>query len=437
MKETIFTKLKKVLTNPEFWLVLIILIGFGIRLFNLPKEPFGNDLKYFQDWTTISLKDGISNIYNSNSEKLPVDYPPVYLYVLTTLGNVSQNMFNVDVNSSGFEYFIKFLNIYIDFGVSIFIYLIVMKLKNKTFAVISFAAYFLNPYVIYVTAIWGQVDSLISFFTLASLYLYLTKYNKLSYSLMTLGLLTKFQVIVSAPFILFHYLFSNTFKNTLKSALLAIFTAILIVSPFLFTGNIGKVVETYTSSTGRYPAISMNAYNLWWPFANPFELFAVNSDTPLKDLSYSPSYKEGSFEKNQLLSSKNLAFFLFFICFIILCINVVVNKDFDNLFLTMATGVLAFFTLNVQMHERYLFPFFAIFALIFYKKLRYTVIFILLSILGWINLMFVFSPNSIVTNFRKLTYPALTYVISGLMVIILLTLIVEVIRNIIKGIRKY
>ncbi|MEI6462670.1 MAG: hypothetical protein WCO33_03325 [bacterium] len=431
LKESIIVLMKK----PVFWLVIIVILGIVIRVSNLPKAPFEQDLKFFQDWTIVSLQNGLTNIYNHNEGRLPVDYPPIYLYVLTVLGYISRDILHISIDSSKYEYFIKVLNIFIDLGVSAFLFAIVRRLSSVKYAVISVFAYFLNPYVIFVSSIWGQIDNIISFFTLASIYLYISnKFKDLSFTSIALGILTKFQVVIVSPFIFLHYLFNNTFKGLLKSVVIAAIVGVLVVSPFLLTGNIGKVIEIYTSSTGRYPAISMNAFNIWWVFSNPRELFAVNSDTPLRDLSLFPIYQKGEFTKGEVLSSKNLAYFLFFLVFIILCLNVFVNKDLDSLFLSMSTGVVAFFTLNVQMHERYLYPFFAIAAIYFFKKPLYLVSFIFLSILGWFNLMFVFPPNNVIIDIRNRLYPDFTYFIAVCTVVIFILLLSHVIKNIYTGI---
>jgi hypothetical protein len=188
------------------------------------------------------------------------------------------------------------------------------------------------------------------------------------------------------------------------------FVAFIIINlPFLLIRRLDSVISLVTSTVDYFPNISMNAFNFWWITANGKGAVFSDKHFLMSNLTY-----------------KTAGLLLFVIAFAISVLYLIkkifltkgINASVNNTnhkqseqYITKDNGglyrllspisfvfafiPLAFFMLNTQMHERYIFPVFA-FALIWtfsmsarhklYVISQFAICYLLLSISAFLNL---------------------------------------------------
>ncbi len=144
-----------------------------------------------------------------------------------------------------------------DIAIAFLLYKIVEELtKSKGLAEKAALIWFLNPFVIWISAVWGMWDTLPALFSLAAFYFLLKK--RISYSAVCLSLgvaLKLYPVLFLVPIGI--YLFKSNsleckFKSTLQFFLVFLVTTVLLFLPYLgrITRFFAASFELNSSATG-------------------------------------------------------------------------------------------------------------------------------------------------------------------------------------------
>jgi len=206
-------------------IVPLLLVGLGIRLALAFIDGFRVDMGTFQAWSTQLANDHPWNFYKPG---FFADYAPGYMYVLWFIGEIHQA---VTFTNEQYQYALKIPSIVADLGSA---WLLWVMLKEqpawKRHAVP--ALYLLLPPVLWIGAIWGQVDSMLSFFLLLSVY-YIGKDRPVAGAVAyTIGFLVKPQAIAALPILAFWIMrkYPATPRSVSQRVRLASFSALGIVS---------------------------------------------------------------------------------------------------------------------------------------------------------------------------------------------------------------
>jgi Gpi18-like mannosyltransferase len=354
---------------------VLFFLSLIIRLFLVPLSGFKADISYWKWWGMSAAHDGISGPLVNTA----YNYPSFYLYILKTTSHVYELLTgynfklnphdNIFWNDSNFLYLflIKLPYIFADLGIGFLIYKIV-RLSLETTAgkkiIPLFAAslYLLNPVVIYNSSVWGQTDSMGSFFILLAFYGLMRNNLFLLSVFSAIALFMKTQTVVFLPFLFLGlYLNTKNVSNLIKGLWIFLGAVILINLPFLATGHMDRVFDIMYTSQLYFPYVSMNAYNLWWIFFGKI----------------SSSFWDQNLIAN-LVTFKTAGVLLFGFVYA-LAISILIHSRHQppqkNPNQALAAGKVAgytqsfilislsFFMLLTQMHERYLFPLFVFFPL--------------------------------------------------------------------------
>jgi len=265
-------------------LFVVLALGLAVRLILMPQpEPFPADLStYWQPWAIFGGEHGLAALY---IDGVPVvNYPPLYIVILSGLGRLGRWLNTAEAPTAWQLVLIKLPAVLADLAVTLLLFLTLFRRKphashvearslaadQSWLAVLSSppvavaALWALNPAVIYVSAYWGQVDSLHTFWMVAALLAALTGRWSRAGALMGLGLLTKLQAIVLLPLLVYlAWRWEWQALGRVLSGLLAALTLGLL--PFAINGSLSDVLGVYTGSVGFYPRLTLNAYNFWWP----------------------------------------------------------------------------------------------------------------------------------------------------------------------------
>ncbi len=300
------------------------------------------DTGLFRAWTAFAENHRLREYYTS---EVYVDYPPVYLYVLFTLGKLLK-LLGVPAESGAYLACIRSIPILFDALTVLFVYHLTQKHLGQKKALVVAVLCALNPAKILNSTVWGQVDSVTALLAAVMLLsLYKRRYVA-GFALLSVLFLTKPQMIMFAPLLCFTFFFDLLAgwkeKETRKtlflqggfSALASL--AVLLLVPLPITGgNYGLLVQKYAEALGLYPYATLNAPNL-------FGLFGGNwADDATRILFF--SYKTWGF---------------IFIVLISLAVGYVScrGRDRKAVFYLGIFTVVGVFMLGHGMHERYLAP---------------------------------------------------------------------------------
>jgi len=185
-------------------IAVVLAAGLLLRLALAFLQSFQIDTGTFHAWSVqlaIHHEEGRGLVgpWNFYDTDFFTDYAPGYMYVLWLLGELNQ-IFNFSLST--FEYILKLPSIAADVASAYILYLF-LKDQKPEYRVGAAALYLLFPPVLLIGPIWGQVDSLLAFFLLLSIY-FIGRERPLAGALAyTVGFLVKPQIIAALPFLAF------------------------------------------------------------------------------------------------------------------------------------------------------------------------------------------------------------------------------------------
>lgn len=341
--------IKELSNKHYFWGGLAIALLIRL-IFLLYPYAFWIDMNSFRAWTLGLAQNGISNFYGS----MWSDYPPGYLYILWVTGKIYQ-LFDPDLRHTDGALLIasiKLIPVLADIGSAVLIWLILKSRVPLTTACTASLAYAFNPPIVFVSAVWGQVDSILIFMMLLVVWLLLLDRFIAASLVGAVSLIVKPQGLFLAPL----FFGSQWFKQAWWKWLVVIIASLGIiwgmVLPFywtqrdfatLWTAAIGPFQFLYqrmTATAATYPYASVNAFNIWG---------GVNwqpDDIELFGLSY------------RLIGLGLLGILLGW-----LGVFLYKKRQFSDFFLAGAIILLGMFMLPTRMHERYILPAIAFLAI--------------------------------------------------------------------------
>ncbi len=315
--------------------ILILIISFFVRFFLFPIEGYHVDTNCFTAWFSGAASGGVHDFYNNTW----CDYPPFNVFVFFIFGKLAQAL-----GPDSLPTIIKLPQNLFDLATAFLIFSFLRGRFSPKVALGAMALYAFNPAVIFDLAVWGQMDSIYTFFMVASLYSLFSGCRsryELSGGLFALAILSKPQSVVLLPVLAYVILRNGGWRRAVSSSAVFIFLLYLLILPFDWDSPIAFLVDRY-SGYGVYPYNSINAYNFWallgfWKadtvtqFGLTYQQWGV--------LAFVLFAGFAMWQLHRRYSPKAAIFAVFLLAF-------------------------GFFMLVTRMHERYLFPVLAILALL-------------------------------------------------------------------------
>jgi len=389
---------------PALALLAILGAGLLIRLALLPSMGFHNDVQAFEAWT-LTLKDNPPwQFYTKTSF---ADYPPGYFVVLwflariyTLLGLIPLLHVN-DGTYYALRLLVKLPAVVMDLVDTVLIYAIVRRYARETVALVAAGLFALNPATIYVSAYWGQVDSVSWGFVLLAMWLALRAGDEPERPAALVGawLAVAFSILIKPQgaliaTVLIAYAFvpldGAARARRLRATAIGIGAAVVLAYALtvLFHGTFDPIAaaqwlyERYSIGSNVYAYNSVNAFNLyavkqafWQPDTVPLVLFGFEAG---------PTWLWGI-----VLVAAATA----------LIVARYVQERSEEAFLgaCMLTAF-AFFILATRMHERYIYGAFILaFPLLGFGRRRLWVAAVL-SVTTLLNLAYSFAYQSVMEN---------------------------------------
>lgn len=409
--KTPINKIKK-----EILVILaIIIIALVIRLLLSPVPGYIDDVNCYNKWAITGAKYGISNIYKESR----CNYPPFYLYILMFTGKIYLSYPEL-LSTSWANILIKIPSIVADIVTAILIFLIAKRfdldLKKSCLLMIF---YLFNPGIIYNSSYWGQTDSFVTMLLFASLVLLVNKKEILSYMFFTLAFLTKMQSVFFFPLFILFIFYNFRYRGLVKFLATAMITTFSVLMPFILNNTLDGPIGVYKKSIGFYPYVSIDAYNLW---------YLIGGSRQMRD----------TIKLFDLISIRDIGLLLVGIIYIFIIIYYLAEQSKEkNMFFLYSIVIFSFFMLSTQIHERYLFPFFAFFLIIYFQGSILRIIFWVVSYAYFMSLVGVLP---FLQNFIYKDYPfgrEIIAIINLISLVVLIYFIFPTKENIIKSFKEF
>lgn len=357
-------------------IVCIIFLAFILRL-AISHYQYSGDIKNHFVWANSFLSSSF-NFYNHHvSGYNDPNYPPLAIYLFA----LSRQLYKVSTSlvlflnkiplfpssivpfilSENVQYaFLKLPGIISDLVIGYLIY-IYKKKENDKKALFWSSLFLFNPATIYVSTVWGQIESITTVFLVLS---YLNISLPISIIYFCLATLTKQTALWVLPIYLIYWLEKQGVLKVVGGVLVAIFVFFVSYLPFGLL-PLSALSNFFQTLNGSSTVVSDAAWNLWSFFYQP------GTEDSLKIL----------FISIRTFSIISLTTILFLTTKYILKNRKAV--DYANILTLWSVFV---FILQTRVHERHLY-FAPVFLLL--SKLNYkikTVTFIILSIYYYANL---------------------------------------------------
>ncbi len=383
----------------EWALPAMLLLGLLLRVAFVTNEGFKTDVATYAAWAIALAQHGFRSFYSTVGF---ADYPPGYFYILAVVGHIWTLFGGAHDRSYGvLHVLVKLPAIVADLATGALLYAVVRRFAGVKFALGAAAFYLLNPAVIYISALWGQVDSISGAMALLAVYTLLrsddastrppgrfdpqTVWIVGAWLALAYSLLVKPQAAVLLPlFVAFAFADPQRRRARIVATAIgagaALVLALVLAEPFHPSGPVAALAwlfERYAYGSNVYPYNTVNAFNLW----------ALRGTLWLPDGQYIfvlPQYGWGV-----LLVVAALALIVW---------RYLQDRTGQALVEGCAIATLAFFVLATRMHERYLFNglLFTIACIPFARRYLWGAV--ALSVVLFANLAYSLQYLHVVTN---------------------------------------
>ena len=325
-------------------LAAVVIAGTLVRLVLLPTDGLRGDIDQFVGWAHALAVSGLGTFY-SGTPVGPVAFGPVMAYVWAVLVAVQPALATVtDSADPAIRTLMKLPASLADLGLAA---IVVFALRDRPrWAVTGAAAILLHPAVIYVSAWWGQYESIFLLFGLGAVVAAVNGRNGLAAALVAAALMTKPQALAfllpfAAWFWATGYAESGVRGGAIalaRAGLVGLVTLVVLWLPFLPAAGPIRYVE----GLGMYQAdvfriLSLNAWNAWWLLQEAAGGHFLADDTAV----LGP------------LAPRHLGLVATAALSLVVAAAVVRAPRPQVLILGVTASVLVVFTFMTQMHERY------------------------------------------------------------------------------------
>lgn len=391
----------------------ILLAGLVARLilvYLLPGSGFANDLASFQGWANDLATHGLWGFYDRPGFH---DYTPGYLYALWVVGVVGNLL-------GGIGDLIKIPAILADLVLGWLVFDMALELGvSRRSAVIAMAVVVFSPIFWFDSVVWGQVDSFGVVFLLLALRELWRDRTERSAFLAVVAALIKPQLgilafLVAAVTIRRALWPSGGFgdepapmaaKSRLErsvvgplrivtTGVVGFLTAIVLSAPFGL--SLPGLIDQLFKTAAGYPYVTVNAYNLWALLGAGSSPSMADAGTWTLDAPPVPP-QTGDYASFFGIPAVVVGAVLLGAVIIGVSLLVARRPDRRTMLVGLAVLALAFFAVPTRVHERYLFPLFALGAILLAFSWRWRIAYALASVAAFANMYVVLTtiyPNN-------------------------------------------
>ena len=239
--------------------LLGLLAAVVIRALLLPTEGLRDDSDQFAGWVAHIATNGLPNAYDQN-----LSFGPVMAYIWALLGVIEPAFRNAtDASDTWLRMLLKLPAVLADFGLAACVAWILRE--KPVWAGVAAVAVLLHPATWYVSAWWGQYESVYVLAALLAVLFAVGGRDGFAAAALAVAVLTKPQAL---PFLLpfaAWFLARGGIRGLIRAGAIGAVVAFVIWLPFLaaggplrYLGNLGEYQDDIFS------VLSLRAWNFWW-----------------------------------------------------------------------------------------------------------------------------------------------------------------------------
>jgi hypothetical protein len=395
-------------------LIFRLILAYGID--GLRGAGFQADLGLFNYWASVLVEHGPPGFYANASY---ADYTPGYMYVLWLVGMAREVATSVGLSPDIVDSLIKLPAILADVALAWLVASMALELGvSRRRALVVAAVVVFNPVTWFDSAIWGQVDSFgVVFLLLGLRELWRGRHERAAILAVVAGLI-KPQLLILVPIVAvvtirralwpaggygdegepaprgFAWEFRSLgWRRIVTTGLAGYLTALAIATPFglsvLWPSAAAPFVDSSLirlifSTAATYPYLTVNAFN-WWA------LFPVNGESVASKafilwIPDSPVPDGSAFGAIGPVPAALIGAALLLGTAALVAWVVARRPDRLTLLVGLTVLAIAFFAVPTRVHERYLFPFFGLGAVLFAVSWRWQVAYLVASAATFLNM---------------------------------------------------
>lgn len=329
------------------WLVLAaaFVVGIAIRVALLPTQGLRGDIDQFVGWVHHIATNGLGTLYDG-TDAGPVTFGPVMAYVWSVLAAVQPAFATAtDAADPGIRVLMKIPATLADLGLA---GLVAFALRDRPrWAVAAAAAVLLVSASWYVSAWWGQYESIFVLSGLGAAIAASRGRSGVAAVLIAVSLSTKPQAI---PFVIpfAAWFWANGYAgggvrggilDLLRTGALGLATLVVLWLPFIPAGGPGDYLANLSTYQGEiFNVLSLRAWNAWWL---------------VQEAAAGGSFLADDIAIAGPVTFRHLGFAITGLLSLVIAAAIVRDPRPRTLFVGLAASVLTFFTFMTQMHERY------------------------------------------------------------------------------------
>ena len=376
-------------------LVLRLIIAYVL----LPGSGFGVDLGSFSAWAIELAQSGPWGLYD---RAIFVDYTPGYLYVLWGLGIASE------ATGIAIGTLLKLPAIAADLALALAVFALAAELgASRRNALLATGVVLFVPITWFDSAVWSQVDAVGTLFLLLAVRDLWRGRSERAAVLTTIAAIIKPQFGILIPLaavviIRRHWverpddgsrlgggpirIATTTIAGLVTATLVCLpFGLAIVPIPFLGIGLEDSLLGQILQTAGGYPYVTVNAYNPWALVSLDGSGLA-SAGTWIRD---APNPANPADPYFTILGAPAVLFGSLVIATAIVALMVVLWRRHDDrraLLVVLAVMAIAFFILPTRVHERYLYPFFALGAILLALQPRWALVYGVLAAANFANM---------------------------------------------------
>ena len=390
--------------SATLWLWLLLAAGFFLRLLFMGNEGFRNDVSSFEAWAITLASHPFWQFYSSTSF---ADYPPGYFYILGFIGHLYALLAphgNLDV----LKYLVKVPAVVMDLVDGALLYAIVRRFASERWALGVAALFILNPAIIFISAAWGQVDSISSGLALLGVYLLLRSDDVASTSSAALRQAQGDKRVIVPIVLAWIVLAYSLLIKPQAAILIPLFVVFAFTSPErrrarLFAtgaGIIAAILFTFTLTVPFHPTASpVNAFSwLYQKYDFGKNVYAYNSVNAFNLWSIIHSFWTPDSQQIGPWPQYFWGILLVAAAAVLTLVRYAQARTHQALIEAAALLSLAFYMFSTRMHERYIYDglVFTLACVPFARRYFWSAI--VFSITLFVNLWYSLTYLSVVTN---------------------------------------
>ena len=421
-------------------LAAALLLRLVLAYVILPGSGFRTDIGTFTSWALTLAQHGPGQFYQAAGF---ADYPPGYLYVLWLVGELATLLAGATDLSAGAiaSGLIKLPPMLADVAVGLVLYLLVRSWAGarpdaQRLGLLAAGLYLFMPVTWYDSAIWGQTDAFGALLTLLTVAALVRGNSEGATALAVLAALVKPQFgVVLLPlvgiFLMRRHLLHvgsgprnralapaglrDWFEQErgvwrlLSSAVVGLLVLLLLITPFSL--DLPGFLRRMTETAGGYAYLTVNAYNPW-------ALIGVDGRPPY---AFGGGWSSDTVPLLGPIPGVLIGAMLLAAGFSMGMLRALWRDDRRGVVLVAILLSLAFFVLPTRVHERYLFPVFALLPLVAVVDRRWLWATLVLVVASFVNLHGVLTnplyatPNLVGMVFGELFREPLLIVLSSVL----------------------